>query len=173
MPDFGTLSLTRVFCCRASVRTLLLALFLPLWMASSALGMPRNQRHELKHVIDRLEDRWRDAIVKSDTVALGSLLSEDYIAITPWGTLQTKQETLASMRSGRLRITSLTVTDRKVRFYGSTALVTSMALVSGIRDNNPISGYFRYTRVYIRNPQGVWKIVSFEASRVRHPDQSR
>jgi ketosteroid isomerase-like protein len=32
-----------------------------------------------------------------------------------------------------------------------------------------LAGDYRYTRVYVRNAQGVWKIVSFEASRVREP----
>ncbi len=32
-----------------------------------------------------------------------------------------------------------------------------------------MTGNYRYTRVYVRNAQGDWKIVSFEASRVREP----
>jgi ketosteroid isomerase-like protein len=31
------------------------------------------------------------------------------------------------------------------------------------------TGSYRYTRVYVRNAQGLWKIVSFEASRIRFP----
>jgi len=54
------------------------------------------------------------------------------------------------MRSGQVRFTSLELSDRKVRFYGSTALVTSRAEVSGATPAGDISGSFLYTRVYVR-----------------------
>jgi len=60
-----------------------------------------------------------------------------------------------------------------VRFYGTTALVTSRAEVSGSTADGDISGSYRYTRVYVRDEQGVWKIVSFEASRIRDPDDHK
>ena len=60
--------------------------------------MPRTQRHERRHEIDRLEELWRSAVLKNDTAAMSSLLSNDYIAITPTGTVQTKDEALAAHR---------------------------------------------------------------------------
>ena len=131
--------------------------------------MPRAQKHESRHEIDELEDQWRDAILKGDTSAMSSLLAADYMAITPYGTLQTKDEALANLRSGRWHVTSLTLTDRKVRFYGTTAVVTSIADIEGVSPEGDLSGSYRYTRVYARNPQGQWKIVNFEANRIRHP----
>lgn len=152
----------------------LFLLALPILGAPRAHGMPGVQRHELRNEIYQLENAWRNAILKSDTAAMDSLLSDDYIAITASGTLQTKDETLASMRSGRLRITHLRISDRKLRFYGHTALVTSIAQVEGVNANGSINGHFRYTRVYVRNARGEWKIVSFEASRIRtSPDMSQ
>lgn len=136
-------------------------------------AMPKGQRHESRREIDQLEQAWRNAILKADTAAMSSLLSDDYIAITPSGTLQTKEEALASLRSGATRITSLEISDRRVRFYGTTALVTSKAEVSGSNAAGNISGPYRYTRVYVRNAQGKWKIVSFEASRVREQDEQK
>ena len=131
--------------------------------------MPRAQRHERRHEIDHLEDLWRSAVLKNDTAALGSLLSDDYIAITPTGTVQTKDETLASIRSGRVHFTSLEISDRKVRFYGSAAIVTSTADVQATGADGIPSGSYRYTRVYALDPHGVWKIVSFEANRILGP----
>ena len=54
-----------------------------------------------------------------------------------------------------------------MRFYGTTALVTSRAEVSGTSPEGDFSGSYRYTRVYVRQPDGKWQIVSFEASRIR------
>ena len=131
------------------------------------LGAPHTQKHENRHEIDQLEIAWRDAILKSNTAALDALLSDDYMEITANGTLQSKEQTLANLRSGTTHITSITVSDRRVRFYGRTALVTSRALIAGSASGRDISGSYRYTRVYVRDAQGVWKIVSFETSRIR------
>jgi ketosteroid isomerase-like protein len=60
-----------------------------------------------------------------------------------------------------------------VRFYGTTAVVTSIAQVNGVTSEGDISGSYRYTRVYVRDPAGKWKIVSFEASRIREPDEHK
>jgi ketosteroid isomerase-like protein len=140
----------------------------PLKAASGPAGaeMPRAQRHESHHQIDRLEDQWRNALLKQDSSVMDKLLAEDYMAITSGGTLQTKEQTLANLRSGSVHVTALDISDRKVRFYGSTALVTSLAAVKGTNADEDISGSFRYTQVYVRDPKGEWKIVSFEASKI-------
>jgi len=129
-------------------------------------GLSIAQKEERRHEIDRLEDAWRSAVLSSNTKALDALLADDYMAITPSGTIQTKDDTLQGFRTGRFHIASLTVSDRKVRFYGTTAVVTSLAEMQGSAAGNPVSGSFRYTRVYVRNAQGQWKIVSFEASQI-------
>lgn len=152
---------------------LLLKLFCVLALSGAAhalyAGMPRTLRHESRHEIDQLEEEWRDAVLKSDTAAMSSLLADDFMGITSNGTLQNKEETLANLRSGRAHFTTLDVSDRKVRFYGTTAVVTSRAEVQGITPEGDLSGSYRYTRVYVRDPQGQWKVVSFEASRIREP----
>jgi ketosteroid isomerase-like protein len=130
-------------------------------------GEPKPQKHEYRHEIDQLETAWRDAVIKADIAAMDALLADDYIAILPNGTLQTKEQTLAGLRGGATHLTDIKVSDRRVRFYGSTALVTSKTYVIGTSVSGAISGSYRYTRVYVRDQQGKWKIVSFEASRIR------
>jgi ketosteroid isomerase-like protein len=132
-------------------------------------GMPLAQKHETRHEIDQLEDQWRNAVLTGNTKELESLLGDDYMAITASGTLRTKEEELDNLRAGHLHFTSLDITDRKVRFYGNTAIVTSLADIQATTADGQVNGSYRYTRVYARDPQGNWKIVSFEASRVREP----
>jgi len=142
-----------------------------------ALALPAyaalSQREERRHQIDKLEDAWRSAVLSSNTKALDVLLADDYMAITPSGTIQTKDDTLQSLRSGRVHFSSLTISDRKVRFYGSTAVVTSLADIQATTADGPVAGSYRYTRVYVRNAQGQWRIVSFEASQIVEPGQRK
>lgn len=130
-------------------------------------GTPKPEKHENRREIDQLELAWRDAVMKSDAAAMDKLLADDYMAILADGTLQSKEDTLTRLRSGATHYTEIKVFDRRLRFYGTTALVTCRADVTGTAGSTAISGSFRHTRVYVRDKQGAWKIVSFEASRIR------
>lgn len=132
-------------------------------------AMPRAEKHEVRHQIENLEKAWCNAILHDNSTAMDALLADDYIAITPNGILQSKQQALASIRSGTVHFKSIDLSDRKIRIYGKTALVTSRAEVSGISPDGDMSGSYRYTRVYVMDAQGVWRIVSFEASKIREP----
>ena len=157
-----------------ALRPVLIAAALAAFAAVPLLaGLPRAQKHENRHEIAQLEEAWRTAVLKANTASMDALLANDYMAITPSGTLQSKDQTLANLRSGTVHFTTIEISDRKVRFYGTTALVTSRAEVSGSTADGDISGSYRYTRVYVRDEQGVWKIVSFEASRIRDPDDHK
>jgi ketosteroid isomerase-like protein len=49
--------------------------------------------------------------------------------------------------------------------------VTSLAALTGSNAEGEISGSYRYTRVYVRDARGQWKVVSFEANRIRPPSE--
>ena len=76
-------------------------------------------------------DDWRNAVLNSDTKAMDALLADDYIGISANGTIEDKDQTLARLRSDGRRITSLTISERKVRFYEKTAVVTCLVDVKG------------------------------------------
>ena len=136
-------------------------------------GMPRAERHESRQEILQLEQKWKDAVIQHNLQAMDGLLADDYIGITPNGTLESKEQTLDNMKSGSISLSSIGVSDRKVRFYGQTAVVTSKAEVTGNMEGGSANGNYRYTRVYVRDPKGGWKIVSFEASRIREQGQAK
>jgi ketosteroid isomerase-like protein len=135
--------------------------------------LPRAQKHEIHHEINQLEETWRNAVLSGNIAAMDALLADDYMAITSSGTLQTKEQALATLRTGKMHITSLELTDRKVHFYGTTALVTSKAEVQATTAEGNISGSYRYVRVYARDARGAWKIVNFETSRIRESDEHK
>jgi len=135
--------------------------------------VPKPQHHETRHEIERLEEAFRAAMLHADATSLSTLLADDYIGITASGRLQTKDDLISDLRSGKVHFTILDISDRKVRFYGATALVTCRAEIEGTTSEGEVSGSFRYTRVYVRQPGGAWKIVSFEASPVRTSDERK
>ncbi|HEY2857943.1 MAG TPA: nuclear transport factor 2 family protein [Terracidiphilus sp.] len=139
--------------------------------AQAKSGMPRAVRHESRHEIDQLEETWKDAVLHQNSQAMENLLADDYIAISANGTLQSKEQALENLKSGKAQFKSIDFSDRKVRFYAQTALVTSRAEVNGVTPEGDVSGSYRFTRVYVRTGATGWRIVSFEASRIREPGE--
>ena len=74
----------------------------------------------------------------------------------------------AARTAGTVTFRKLDFEDMKVRMYagGSTAVVVSRAELEGTNGGQDISGRYRFMRVYV-NKLGEWKIVSFEASRMK------
>jgi ketosteroid isomerase-like protein len=146
-----------------------LAAFVLLALCHSAWALPRHEKGEIHKEIEALEHQWEQAVVTNNVGQMDRLLADDYIGITSNGTVETKQQAVDQQRAGTIRITKLDLTDTHVRVYGDTAVVTSLADLTGTNGATDISGQYRYTRVYNRR-LGQWKIVSFEASRMHDVD---
>jgi ketosteroid isomerase-like protein len=166
MPDKKVVLLFRA---RKSLSVFMALVCLSSGAAQAKSGMPRSERHESRLEIDQLEESWKDAVLKRNVQAMDQLLADDYIAITANGSLQSKEQTLQNLKTGSLHFKAIDFSDRKVRFYRQTALVTSRAEINGNTGDGDATGSYRFTRVYVRDGHGDWKIVSFEASRIREP----
>jgi ketosteroid isomerase-like protein len=116
--------------------------------------------------IEALETQWQQAQLAGDAPAMDKLLSDDYLGITATGEVVTKAQQLDHMRARKLTVTNLVTSDLKIKLIGQIAIVTSRAQLDGTSDGDPLHGEFRYTRVYQRLPNGVWKITNFEATRI-------
>ncbi len=130
---------------------------------AKSIPRPHRQPRQVVRIIERLEEQWRQAELDANTTVMANMLSDDYLGIYSDGTLATKAETLAGFKSGAIHFTKMDTSDRKIRVFGTTAVVVSTAEVAGTNHGDQISGRYRYTRVYHRR-NSVWKIVSFEAS---------
>jgi hypothetical protein len=134
--------------CRGSLRNLRAIVAAVAIAAMAHPAYPGITKEDNRHQIDRLEDAFRSALLTSNTKAMDALLDKEYMAITPAGTLESREDTLENLRSGKIHFTTLDVSDRKVRFYGSTAVVTSQVTIDATTPDGPVSGNYWYTRVY-------------------------
>jgi ketosteroid isomerase-like protein len=113
-----------------------------------------------------METQWRDAQLTGNVSEMEKLLSDDYFGISMTGQVNTKAQQLERMRTRTLMLSRIDLSDVKVKLIGTTAVVTSRAVVEGMNDGLPMRGSFRYTRVYQRTSAGQWKITNFEATRL-------
>ncbi len=140
-------------------------------MAARAVPLPGGlSRHvakrDAREQVADLEQQWRTATLTGDVAGLDKLLSDDYVGISWTGQVNTKSAQLDRLRNRSLLITRMDLTDLKVKVVGSVAIVTSHSDIQGTNDGVELKGTFLYTRIYQRNPAGLWKITNFEATRV-------
>ena len=126
------------------------------------------KRVERTH-IEALEQQWRTAQLNDDVVAMDKLLSDDFLGITANGEVNTKQQFLDRLRNRSITLTTLEMSEQKIKLVGQVAIVTSLAQVDGTSDGQPLTGRFRYTRVYQKLPGDTWRITNFEATRIPRP----
>ncbi len=143
---------------------LLLAAVCPSGLAVS-FGSP-HQKHDYKREVESLEEQWRAAQLAGDVVAMDKLLSDDYVGISMTGQVNTKAQQLTRVRNHSFVITKIDLGEMKVKLVGQVAIVTVRASVEATSEGTPMSGTFRYTRVYQHLPSGDWKITNFEATRI-------
>jgi uncharacterized protein (TIGR02246 family) len=116
--------------------------------------------------IRALEAQAIQAAQKNDPSFLEQHATDDYVGITGMGDMVTKSQVVQDMRSGKMRYQSLQPRDMNVRVYGNTAIVNGDSSINLVRDGKPISGDFRYTRVWVKQ-DGGWKIASFESTPIQ------
>jgi ketosteroid isomerase-like protein len=128
--------------------------------------VPKEHKKLAREQVEALEAQWKQVQLAGDAAGLDKLLSDDYIGISASGEVMTKTQQLEHMRNRKLVITSLETSDLKIKLIGPIAIVTSLAELTGTSDGEPLTGQYRYTRVYQRLPNGTWKITNFEATRI-------
>jgi len=139
-------------------------------LPGAAYGFRGQQKHEKKHdekrEVEALEEKWRTAQLAGDVATMDKMLADDFIGISMSGQVNTKQQQLDRVRTRKLMISKIQLSDMKVKLVGSVAIVTSVADVEGTSEGASVQGKYRYTRVYQHLPTGEWKITSFEATRI-------
>ncbi len=150
------------------LRVALLLAIAVLGVAAVAHAQHAHKEHKRdeKREIEAAEQQWRTAQLAGDVTTMDKLLAEDYLGISNNGQLNNKTQQLERLQKRMLVITKIDVSDVKIKLLGRVGIVTSLAQLEGTNDGRPLQGLFRYTRIYKRDPDGSWKITTFEVTRV-------
>jgi len=98
--------------------------------------------------VEKLEDRLRCAMIASDVAELDFLISDRLVFVLQDGSLLTKRDDLDAHRTAKVRFITLSPSERQIQLYGSVAIVVVRMAVAGSYLGTPLSGDFRYTRVW-------------------------
>jgi ketosteroid isomerase-like protein len=114
----------------------------------------------------KLENDWNNAMVKRDVAALSRIVTDDWTTIDPDdGTIMTKAQSLADLKSGEDVYTSAVGDEWKVRVYGDAAVVLSRETVKEHYKGKDVSGQYRFTDTWIKKA-GRWQCVASAGTKI-------
>jgi len=115
--------------------------------------------------IRALERSWNESRVRADVVALDRLLSDDWTVVHGDGSINTKAEYLADLKSGARKFSADVKEDElTVRIDGDTAIAAGTSDSKVTYKGKPSGGALRFTRVYARRG-GRWVMIASHATR--------
>jgi ketosteroid isomerase-like protein len=137
---------------------------LVVFIASGSFGRAQT-RSTTELEIRAMEQLWNASRVKADVAALERILAPDWTVTHGDGTINTKSEYLADLKSGARRFSGDVKEDQlTVRVYGDTAVVSGLSDSSVTYNGKPSGGALRFTRVYVKR-DGRWVMIVSHATR--------
>lgn len=124
--------------------------------------------------IKKLVADYAAGMAKNDVAAFDKVTNDNFMFVSNDGSVQTKAERLASMKSGETKYESLTYDDLNIRVKpdGEAALVIGKATVKGMNMGKPIDGVNRVTQVWGKTKDG-WKLISLQATAITAKDDKK
>jgi ketosteroid isomerase-like protein len=118
--------------------------------------------------IKKLVSDYVASTAKNDAAAYDKATTDNFMFVSDDGTVQTKADRLASMRSGQTKYETLTYDDVNVRVNaeGNGAVVIGKATVKGLNMGRPLDATVRVTQVWSKTKDG-WKMASLQATDIK------
>jgi len=108
--------------------------------------------------VKQLEHDWTDAAIAKDADKLGAVLADDWTELEPDGTMETKAQSLADLKSGKGTLTSFDFGPMSVKVVGNTAIVQGTDTEKSTTKGKDSSGKYVWMDVFmLRN--GKWQAV--------------
>jgi len=113
----------------------------------------------------KLENGWANAELKHDLVFLEGIFADDFIMSSSDGAVWTRDQYIASLKSGESLYTSEAIDNIKVHVYGDTAVVFGRNTLKGQSKGVDISGQYQWTDTWVKIA-GRWKCVATHNSMI-------
>ena len=117
-----------------------------------------------ENAVASLDARYQEAVKKNDAATMERILADDFVLVTGNGRNQTKVNLLKESSSGEITYEHQEDTDRTVRVWNDTAVVTALLWAKGTQKGKSFDYKLWFSDVYVRTPSG-WRYVFGQASR--------
>jgi len=117
-----------------------------------------------------LDTEYQAAVKNNDVPTMDRILADDFVLVTGLGKTHSKRDLLEEARSKGMQHERQEDSQRKVRVWGDTAVVTALLWAKGTEDGKPFDYKLWFSDVYLKTEKG-WRYVFAQAS-ARIPEAS-
>jgi ketosteroid isomerase-like protein len=142
-----------------TARTFVRALVVPVALGLGACAGNGDHAQDERYIIDS-ERQWAASLVSGDASVVERVLADDYLGVTPQGTLSDKAAEISAAKTEHDNYVSNQAGEVKVRFYGDTAIAQGSE-VWELKSGEPRRGRYVWTDTWVRR-DGKWQIVAAE-----------
>ncbi|MGB7437802.1 MAG: nuclear transport factor 2 family protein [Candidatus Acidiferrum sp.] len=118
-----------------------------------------------------LENVWNRALQEKDTRALEMLLANTMVSVDIDGSVQSKSEFLASVKSPDYQPSQVTTERTNVQVYGNAAVVIGIFRVKGTDNGKPFVHRERFVDTWVKT-NGAWQCVATTSNLITAKDAS-
>jgi Domain of unknown function (DUF4440) len=120
--------------------------------------------NNLQAQIIELEERLRQAMLRSDVAELDALIAPELLFTNHLGQRFTKQEDLEAHRTGKFKFNEITPSDRQIQFNPGFTVVSVLIHISGSYEGTPVEQNIRFTRVWAISSSSSIQIIAGHTS---------
>jgi ketosteroid isomerase-like protein len=119
--------------------------------------------------VKKVEREFREALLASDTEALGKMLADDFIRTPPTTPATTKPQWLELIRTGKQKYLAFETKEAKYRAYGDTVVVNAVVSLRVRRDaQEAMDLSLRLLQVWVKQG-GRWLLVAIQGNQMPAP----
>ena len=134
-------------------------------LSTVALALPlfsAQPKPDVEKAVLAAQKAYADALMKSDTAALGKVLGDDLTYTHSSSKTETKADVLKVISSGSTKYESVDFQDVKVRQYGNVVVTTQKATFKTVQSG---ANKLYMTIVWAKGKDG-WRMVSRQATKL-------
>lgn len=120
----------------------------------------------LQSKVVELEERLRQAMLRSDVCVLDELIAPGLIFTNHLGQLITKQDDIAFYQSGTLQLQAFTPSEQHIQINHGFVVVSVLMHLLGAYERTPIDFSIRYTRIWAATSSGSLQVIAGHASAI-------
>jgi hypothetical protein len=147
------------------MRFIISAFFLLLSILSAAQKKQINDESATEQFVLRLHEKKFQWMIKKQTDSLNSILDPRVIYVHSNGWQQNRKEITDDLKSGKLIMNNVTVTEAKARVYKGAVIINGKGKFDVVVDGKAVVLDLLYTEVYVRKKDG-WFLVTRHANRI-------
>jgi ketosteroid isomerase-like protein len=116
-----------------------------------------------RQIVEVLDVEYQAAVKQGDVATMDRILADDFVLVTGRGRVYTKQELLAEARAGTVTYEHQEDTNRTVRVWGNTAVITALLWEKGTNNGTPFDYRLWFSDTYVKTGDG-WSYVFGQSS---------